>query len=164
MTISVGAKLPDATFFTMTPEGPTQVSTDEVFSGKTVALFAVPGAFTPTCTAQHMPSFVANADAIKAKGVDEIACTSVNDIFAQTAWAKSQNADGAVTMLADPDATFATALGLTFDGSGFGLGIRSQRYSMLVRDGVVEVLNVEDNPGAMDVSDGATLLGALAPA
>lgn len=161
MAISVGDKLPDVTFFTMTPDGPNQVSTGDVFAGKTVALFAVPGAFTPTCTAQHLPSFVANIDAIKAKGVDVIAGTSVNDIFALTAWAKSQGAEGKIDMLADPDGAFANALGLTFDGSAFGLGVRSARYAMIVKDGVVSTLNVEENPGAFEVSSAEKLLEAL---
>lgn len=162
MAISVGDRLPDATFFTMTADGPSQVSTADAFAGKTVALFAVPGAFTPTCSAQHLPSFIANADALKAKGVDDIACTSVNDIFALSAWGKSQDADGKITMLADPDAAFAKALDLSFDGSAFGLGIRSARYAMLVKDGVVAALNVEESPGGFEVSSAEKLLDDLA--
>ncbi len=161
MTISAGDKLPQATFFTMTGEGPGKVTTSEIFDGKTVALFAVPGAYTPTCSLKHLPSFVDNVDALKAKGVDTVACTSVNDVFTLNEWAKSQNADGKIAMLADPDGEFARAIGLTFDGSAVGLGERSQRYAMLVKDGEVTSLNVEDNPGGFEVSGADKLLEAL---
>ena len=156
MTISIGDKLPQATLAKVTADGPDQVGTAEYFAGKTVALFAVPGAFTPTCSAKHLPSFVEQAAALKAKGVDEVACTAVNDAFVLGAWAKANDA-GDVTMLADGNGEFATALGLTMDGSKFGLGTRSQRYSMLVEDGVVKQLNVE-GPGEYKVSGAEYLL------
>ena len=159
MTISVGDKLPPATLVKVTPDGPDQVSTDSYFAGKTVALFAVPGAYTPTCSAKHLPSFVGKAEELKAKGVDEIACTSVNDAFVLGAWAKASDADG-VTMLADGNGDFAQAIGLTMDGSKFGLGTRSQRYAMLVEDGVVKQLNVE-GPGEYKVSSAEYLLDQI---
>lgn len=159
MTIKVGDRLPVTTLVKATPEGPEQVSTTDFFAGKRVALFAVPGAFTPTCSAQHLPGFIAQADALKAKGVDEIACTSVNDAFVMKAWGQTNQAD-AVTMLADGNADFAKAIGLTMDGSKFGMGTRSQRYTMLVHDGVVEQLFVEA-PGEFKVSSAEHLLGAL---
>ena len=159
MTIAVGDRLPEATFMTMTADGPTQISTAEAFGGKTVALFAVPGAFTPTCSAKHLPGFVEKADELKAKGVNEIACTSVNDVFVMGAWAKDQSAEP-VTMLADGNGDFAKAVGLTMDGSGFGMGVRSQRYSMIVEDGVVKELNVEQ-PGEFKVSGADFMLGQL---
>ncbi|WP_174284588.1 peroxiredoxin [Sphingomonas bacterium] len=159
MTISVGDRLPSATLLKVTSEGPDAVDSADYFAGRTVALFAVPGAFTPTCSAKHLPGYINNADALKAKGVDEIACTSVNDAFVMGAWSKANDADG-ITMLADGNGGFAEALGLTMDGSKFGLGTRSQRYSMLVEDGVVKELNVEA-PGAFEVSSAEHLLGEL---
>ncbi|WP_426258578.1 peroxiredoxin [Sphingomonas sp. DC1600-2] len=159
MTISVGDRIPTITLTKVTAEGPNQVSSDEFFKGRKVALVAVPGAFTPTCSARHLPGFVDKADEIKAKGVDEIAFTSVNDAFVMGAWGKASNAD-AITMLADGNADFAKAVGLTFDGSKFGMGERSQRYSMLVNDGVVEQLNVEA-PGAFEVSSAEHLLSEI---
>ena len=156
MTISVGDKLPQATLFKATSDGPEQVDTTSYFAGKTVALFAVPGAYTPTCSAKHLPSFIDKAGDLKAKGVDEIACVSVNDVFVMGAWGKAYDA-AAITMLADWDASFATALGLTMDGSKFGLGTRSQRYGMLVEDGVVKQLNVEA-PGEYRVSSAEHML------
>ena len=159
MTISVGDKLPQATLARVTPGGPEQVDTHDFFAGRTVALFAVPGAYTPTCSARHLPSFVDKAEALKAKGVDEIACTSVNDAFVLGAWGKA-NEVGAITMLADGNGDFARALGLTFDGSKFGMGTRSQRYAMLVEDGVVKQLNVEA-PGEYKVSSAEHLLEQL---
>ena len=159
MTISVGDKLPTATLVKVTAEGPDQVSTDDFFAGRTVALFAVPGAFTPTCSAKHLPGFVEKNDDLKAKGVDEIACVSVNDAFVMGAWAKSADADN-VTMLADGNGDFAEAVGLTMDGSKFGMGQRSQRYSMLVEDGVVTQLNVEA-PGEFKVSSAEHLLSEM---
>ena len=159
MTISVGQRVPATTLTTATPDGPDQVGSDAFFAGRTVALFAVPGAYTPTCSARHLPSFIDKADALKAKGVDEIACTAVNDPFVMAAWAKSTGADG-ITMLADGNGDLATALGLTMDGSKFGLGQRSQRYAMLVKDGVVELLDVEE-PGQYAVSSAEHLLGQL---
>jgi peroxiredoxin len=156
MTISVGERLPSATLVKVTADGPDQIDTDTFFAGRTVALFAVPGAYTPTCSARHLPGFVQQAEALKAKGVDEIACTAVNDAFVLGAWAKSSEADG-VTMLADGNGDFAAALGLTMDGSKFGMGTRSQRYAMLVEDGVVKQLHVEA-PGEFKVSSAEHLL------
>ena len=159
MTISVGERLPSATLVKATANGPEQVTSDEFFAGRTVALFAVPGAFTPTCSAKHLPGYVENAAALKGKGIDEIACVSVNDAFVMGAWAKSAGAEG-VTMLADGNGHFADALGLTMDGSKFGMGKRSQRYSMLVKDGVVEQLNIEA-PGEFSVSSAEHLLSEM---
>ena len=160
MTISVGDRLPSTTLVKATASGPEQISSDEYFKGRKVALFSVPGAFTPTCSAKHLPGYLDKADDLKAKGVDEIACTSVNDAFVMDAWGKSADAEGKVTMLADGNGTFAEAVGLTMDGSKFGLGKRGQRYSMLVNDGVVEQLNVEA-PGEFNVSSAEHLLGEL---
>nr|WP_295672236.1 peroxiredoxin [Sphingomonas sp.] len=159
MTISVGDRIPSTTITKVTASGPDQVSSDDFFKGRKVALVAVPGAFTPTCSARHLPGFVDKAGEIKAKGVDEIAFTSVNDAFVMGAWGKASDA-GEITMLADGNADFAKAVGLTFDGSKFGMGERSQRYSMIVNDGVVEQLNVEA-PGEFNVSSAEHLLGAL---
>jgi peroxiredoxin len=161
MPIKVGDKLPNATFRVMTAEGPKPRTTDEIFKGKMVALFAVPGAFTPTCNNLHMPSFLNNAAAIKAKGVDTIAVTGVNDVFVMEAWKKSTGADGKIDFLADGNAEFAKAIDMAFDGSGPGLGTRSKRYSMLVEDGVVKKFNVEDAPGKCDISGGQALLAQL---
>jgi peroxiredoxin len=161
MPIKVGDKLPNATFRVMTAEGPKPKTTDDIFKGKKVALFAVPGAFTPTCTNLHMPSFVNNIAAIKAKGIDTVAVTAVNDIFVLTQWAKATGADGKIDALADGNGEFAKAVDMAFDGSGNGLGTRSKRYSMLVEDGVVKKLNIEEAPGKCDVSGGQTLLGQL---
>jgi glutaredoxin/glutathione-dependent peroxiredoxin len=159
MPIKVGDRLPSATFREMTPDGPKPRTTDEIFKGKKVVLFAVPGAFTPTCHKNHMPGFVKNADAIKAKGVDAIAVTGVNDVFVMDAWKKSSGADGKIDyFLSDGNADFAKALDLTFDGSGNGLGTRSKRYCMVVDDGVVKTLNVEDAPGKADISGADNLL------
>ena len=140
MTISVGDRLPEATLMTMTAEGPEKLTTQDVFAGKTVALFAVPGAFTPTCSAKHLPGYVEKAADIKGKGVDTIACLSVNDVFVMNAWAKDQNARDDVLMLADGNGDFASAIGLEMDGSGFGMGKRAQRFSMIVKDGVVKLM------------------------
>jgi peroxiredoxin len=161
MPIKVGDKLPNATFRVMTAEGPKPKTTDEIFKGKKVALFAVPGAFTPTCTKTHLPSFVDNAAAIKAKGIDAIAVTGVNDVFVMDAWKKSSGADGKVDFLADGNAEFAKAIDMAFDGSGNGLGTRSKRYSMLVEDGVVKKLNIEEAPGKCEISGGKTLLDQI---
>ena len=158
MTIKVGDQLPEATFTVMGAEGPQQVSTADFFGGKKVALFAVPGAYTPTCHKQHMPGFVANSDEFKNKGIDAIACTSVNDVFVLTQWAKDSGAEGKITMLADGSADFAKKLGLEIDLTARGLGVRSKRYSMVVDNGVVSVLNVEDAPPQHDKSSAATLL------
>ena len=159
MTINVGDKLPKTTLVKATDTGPAAVDSQDYFAGRRVALFAVPGAFTPTCSAKHLPGFVEKAEALKAKGIDEIVCTSVNDPFVLGAWSKSADATD-VTMLADGNGDFAEALGLTMDGSKFGMGKRSQRYSMIVNDGVVEQLNVEA-PGEFKVSSAEHLLGNL---
>lgn len=159
MTISVGDTLPGTTLTKVTADGPEPVDTAEYFKGRKVALFAVPGAFTPTCSAKHLPGFVEKGDALKAKGIDEVVCTSVNDPFVMGAWAKSADAEN-VTMLADGNGTFAEALGLTMDGSKFGMGTRSQRYAMVVNDGVVEQLDVEE-PGAFSVSSADHMLSQL---
>ena len=160
MAIKVGDKLPDVTFTTMTAEGPRPMTTADVFSGKTVALFAVPGAFTPTCSAKHVPGFVNNYDSLKAKGVDRIVCVSVNDVFVMSAWAKDQKSGEKVLMLADGNGDFARALGLELDAKGFGMGTRSQRYSMIVENGVVKKLNVEEG-GQYKVSSAEHMLGQL---
>lgn len=160
MTISVGDRIPQTNFVKATPEGPQPVNSDEFFSGRTVALFSVPGAFTPTCSARHLPGFVEKADEFRAKGVDEVACTAVNDAFVLGAWSESAGAGDKVTMLSDGNGEFAQAIGLTMDGSKFGMGTRGQRYSMLVRDGVVEQLNVEE-PGAFNVSSADYMLERL---
>jgi glutaredoxin/glutathione-dependent peroxiredoxin len=160
MTIKVGDRIPAAKLRIMSAEGPKEISTDEIFKGKKVVLFAVPGAFTPTCSAKHLPSFVQNAAAIKAKGVDTIACVAVNDAFVMGAWGKAQGADGKVTMLSDGNGTFTKELGLEMDGSAVGLGMRSQRYAMVVQDGVVKTLNVEA-PRAFEVSSAEAILKAL---
>lgn len=159
MTISVGDKLPDVTLVKATENGPEQVNAAEYFKGKKVALFSVPGAFTPTCSARHLPGYVEKADELKSKGVDEIVATAVNDAFVMGAW---NNASGSndITMLADGNGDFAEAVGLTMDGSGFGLGKRGQRYSMVVVDGVVTQLNVEQ-PGDFSVSSAEHMLGQL---
>ena len=160
MTIAVGDKIPSAKLKTMTAEGPKDISTDDIFNGKKVVLFAVPGAITPTCSAKHLPGFVEKAAQIKAKGVDTIACLAVNDAFVMGAWGKAQNTDGKVLMLADGSGEFTRALGLELDLTKGGLGKRSQRYSMLVEDGVVKALNVEA-PGAFEVSSADAILRAL---
>lgn len=161
MTIKVGDKIPDANFVVMTSEGPAAKSTAEVFSGKKVALFAIPGAYTPTCRQEHVPGFVARVDELKAKGIDTIACTAVNDPFVMAQFAKDTGAEGKIEMLSDGNAEFVKKVGLDFDGSGFGLGTRSKRYAMLVDDGVVKVLNVEDIPPEHDKSSAATLCSMI---
>jgi glutaredoxin/glutathione-dependent peroxiredoxin len=160
MTIKVGDKVPAAKIKQMTPEGPKDLDTGEFFKGKTVVLFAVPGAFTPTCSVKHLPGFVEKASEIKGKGVDVVACLSVNDAFVMNAWGKDQKAEGKVQMLADGNGDFTRAIGLELDGSGYGLGKRSQRYAMVVKDGVVKALNVE-KPGAFEVSSADAILKAL---
>ena len=161
MTIKVGDRLPQATFRTMTADGPAAKTTDDLFRGRKVVLVAVPGAYTPTCDRNHLPGYVGHADEIKAAGIDAIMVTSVNDVFVLKAWSASTGADGKVEMLSDGNADFAKSIGLTFDGSGFGLGTRSQRYSMIVDDGVVRSLNVEDAPSKADVSGAEALLKSL---
>jgi peroxiredoxin len=159
MAISVGDRLPDVKMVKATENGPEAVQSSDYFKGKRVALFSVPGAFTPTCSAKHLPGYVEKAADLKGKGVDEIACTAVNDAFVMGAWGKASGSDD-VTMLADGNGDFAQAVGLTMDGSGFGLGQRGQRFSMLVNDGVVEQLNVEA-PGEFKVSSAEHMLGQL---
>ena len=160
MTIKVGDKLPEANFVTMGESGPEPVSGETFFKGRKVALFAVPGAFTPTCSAKHLPGFVEKAGELKAKGIDEVACTSVNDAFVMGAWGKASGVDGKVTMLADGNGAFAKAIGLEMDGSKFGMGTRAQRYSMVVDDGVVTQLNVE-GPGEFRVSTAEHMLSQI---
>jgi glutaredoxin/glutathione-dependent peroxiredoxin len=162
MTIQVGDRLPDVPLAIATSEGPQPTTSGQFFSGKRVALFAVPGAFTPTCSARHLPSYVEKAGELKGKGVDEIACISVNDPFVMGAWNKADGSED-ITMLADGNGDFAKATGLEMDGSKFGMGQRSQRYSMIVSDGVVEQLNVEQ-PGEYRASSAETMLDQLATA
>lgn len=159
MTIKVGDKLPDVKLVKATENGPEAVQSGDYFKGKRVALFSVPGAFTPTCSARHLPGYVDKAEALKAKGIDEIVGTAVNDAFVMGAWNSAQGSE-AITMLADGNADFAQAVGLTMDGSGFGLGKRGQRFSMVVNDGVVEQLNVEA-PGDFKVSSAEHMLDQL---
>jgi len=159
MTIKVGDKIPSSTLTTMTASGPTPVTTEELFGGKKVVLFSVPGAFTPTCSAKHLPGFVQHADDILAAGADTIACMSVNDVFVMDAWAQSADADK-ITMLADGNGTFATTLGLELDASSFGMGTRSQRFAMIVDDGVVTGLFIE-GPGEFRVSSAEYVLSKL---
>ena len=159
MTIAVGDRLPDVKLVKATEEGPEQIQSADYFKGKTVALFAVPGAFTPTCSAKHLPGFVEKADELKSKGVDEIVATSVNDAFVMSAWKQSAGSED-ITMLADGNGEFAKATGLDADFTGFGMGHRSQRYSMLVEDGVVKQLNVEA-PGDFSVSSAEHMLGQM---
>jgi peroxiredoxin len=161
MTIKVGDKLPHATFRLVTDDGPRPVTTQEFFAGKTIVLFGLPGAFTPTCHKNHLPGFIANDAAFKAKGVAEVAMTSVNDHFVLSAWSKDAGAGGHVTFLADGSAEFAKAAGLDFDASANGLGVRSRRYSMLIEDGVVKLLNIEESPGKADLSTAEHLLGQM---
>jgi glutaredoxin/glutathione-dependent peroxiredoxin len=161
MTIKVGDRLPDATFRLVTEDGPRPVGTKEFFSGKKVVLFGLPGAFTPTCHKNHLPGFIANEQAFKAKGVDAIAMTSVNDHHVLAAWSKASGADGKVNFLADGNADFAKAAGLDFDASAGGLGVRSRRYAMLVEDGVVKKLNIEEAPGKVDLSSAEHLLADI---
>ena len=160
MTIKVGDKVPSATLMQMKDGGPKPVKTDELFAGKKVVLFALPGAFTPTCSAKHLPGFVQNADALKNKGVDAIACLSVNDAFVMGAWGEQQKAGDKIMMLADGNGDFTRAVGLELDGSRFGMGKRSQRYAMVVENGVVKTLNVEEG-GAFSVSSAEHVLGQL---
>lgn len=159
MTISKGDRIPDATLVKATENGPEKVQARDYFEGKKIALFSVPGAFTPTCSAKHLPGFVEKASELKAKGVDEIVATAVNDAFVLGAWNKASGSSD-ITMLADGNGEFAEALGLTMDGSGFGMGKRAQRYSMIVNDGVIEELNVEQ-PGDFKVSSAEHMLGQL---
>ena len=160
MAIKEGDKLPDATFMTYGPEGPRPITTDEVFKGKRVALIAVPGAFTPTCSAKHLPGFKEKAADLRGKGIDAIACVSVNDVFVMKAWGEDQAVGEDIIMLADGNGAFTGDIGLGFDGSKFGMGERSQRYSMIVNDGVVEKLNVEEG-GEFRVSSADYMMAQL---
>ena len=144
MGIKIGDKLPTATFMHMGENGPEPITSEDLFAGRRIALFAVPGAFTPTCSAKHLPGYVENAEALAAKGIDRIACLSVNDVFVMDAWGREQNVGKNIDMLADGNCDFTAAIGLELDGTGFGMGRRSQRYAMIVNDGVVEALHVED--------------------
>lgn len=160
MTIKVGDRVPDVTLRRKMADGVEEVATGALFAGKTAVVFGLPGAFTPTCSARHAPGYIDNAGALRAKGVDLVACVSVNDAFVMDAWGKDLGADGKVEMLADGNGDFAAAAGLEMDGSGFGMGKRSRRYAMVVRDGVVSTLAVEDGPG-LDVSAAEKILAAL---
>ena len=161
MTIGVGDKLPEATFTFMSDDGPAQKSTTDIFSGKKVVLFAVPGAFTPTCNLNHLPGYVTHAEAIKAKGVDDIAVVSVNDVFVMKQWSEASGGEAGIHFLADGSADFTKAVGLDMDMSAFGMGTRSMRYSMIVEDGVVTALNIEDSPKDAVASGAETILEAL---
>ncbi|MCH8835539.1 MAG: peroxiredoxin [Proteobacteria bacterium] len=160
MTIQVGDTIPSATLNIMTADGPSAITTDDIFKGKTVALFGLPGAFTPTCSAQHLPGFVANADALKAKGVDSIVCLAVNDVFVMGAWGKDQNVGDKVTLVADGSAPFTKAAGLELDLTERGLGLRCQRFSMVVDDGVVKSLNI-DPAGSFEATSAEKILEQL---
>ncbi len=160
MTIKVGDKIPQVTLSTMTEEGPKPVDLGELCEGKKVVLFAVPGAFTPTCSAQHLPGYITNSSALKEKGADVIACVSVNDAFVMAAWGKDRNSGDNVLMLADGNGEFTAAVGLEMDGKAFGLGTRSQRYAMVIDSGVVTTLNVEPGP-SLDVSSSESILNSL---
>jgi peroxiredoxin len=161
MTIRVGDRLPAVNLKQLTPDGIKDLSIAELTAGKKVVLFAVPGAFTPTCSEKHLPGFLDQAEAIRAKGVDAILCVAVNDPFVLSAWEKARNVDGRVRILSDGNAEFARALGLEFDGSGVGLGTRSKRYAMIVEDGTVKTLLIEDAPGQAEKSSAAAILAAL---
>jgi glutaredoxin/glutathione-dependent peroxiredoxin len=161
MTIHVGDRLPSVTLRQVTPEGPKEVSTGDFFRGRKVVLFAVPGAFTPACSQRHLPGYVARSAEIKAKGIDEVACVAVNDAAVLGAWARDQKSEGKVTMLADGSGDLVRALGLELDLSRMGLGIRSQRYAMLVEDGVVKSLSIEPQPGQVEASGAEAMLKAL---
>jgi peroxiredoxin len=161
MTIKVGDRLPETTFKVTTADGPAGLSTAEIFGGKTVVLFAVPGAFTPTCHRNHLPGYIEHSDAFKARGVDTIAVTSVNDVFVMNAWSKATGGDGKVLFLADGSADFAKSVGLSLDLNAGGLGMRSQRYAMIVKNGVVTWMAIEDSPGKADMSGAAAALAQL---
>lgn len=158
MTIKVGDSMPEGTLMTMTAEGPKPVPSAELFKGKKVVLFGLPGAFTPTCSAKHLPGFIQNAGALKAKGVDTIACMSVNDAFVMGAWGKDQGAGDKVMMLADGSADYAKSLGLQLDLTARGMGMRATRFSLLVDDGVVKAINIEEAPGEAKLSGAETML------
>ncbi len=160
MAIKVGDKIPAAKLQIKTKDGVQTKTTDEIFGGKRVVLFALPGAFTPTCSAKHLPGFVNNHQALKSKGIDSVACLSVNDAFVMDAWGKDQGVDDKVMMLADGNGEFTKAVGLIMDGTGYGMGLRSQRYAMVLDNGVIKTLNVEA-PGAFEVSSAEAILKAL---
>jgi peroxiredoxin len=160
MTIKAGGRMPAGKFKRMTREGPQDITTDELFKGKVVVLFSVPGAFTPTCDARHLPGFVQLADQIRAKGVDTIACMAVNDVFVMNAWGKSQGVGDRILMLADGNGEYAKALGLELDGRGYGMGTRGQRFALIVRDGVATHVEVEA-PGQFKVSAAENILAQL---
>lgn len=159
--IRIGDMLPEAKLMTPTEKGPAPLSTAEIFGGKTVALFALPGAYTPTCSAKHMPGYLALAGDLKAKGVDTIACLSVNDAFVMGAWGRDQKVEDRILLLADGNGDFTRALGLELDLSGFGMGLRSKRFAMIVRDGRVAWLGIEENPSLVEASSAANLMGQL---
>lgn len=161
MTISIGDRLPDATFFVMGDDGPEKKTTGDIFGGKTVVLFGLPGAFTPTCHKNHLPGFIEHSDRIKAKGVDDIAVVCVQDAFVMNAWKEASNADGKVRFLGDGNAEFTKAIGMEMDGSSAGMGTRSKRYSMIVEDGVVRALNEEDTVKSAETSGAANILKQL---
>jgi peroxiredoxin len=161
MTIKSGDKLPAATLMHLTDAGPAPISTEELFGGKTVALFAVPGAFTPTCSNQHLPGFIEKSEELRAAGVDTIVCMAVNDAFVMGAWGQQQGANGKVMMVADGNAELTQKMGLSVDSSGFGMGTRAVRFSMIVCDGVLDTLNIEQNPGQAVDSGAENLLSQL---
>lgn len=161
MTISVGDRLPEAEFTIMTGDGPSKISTSELCNGKKVVLFAVPGAFTPTCHANHLPGFLENLDSIKSKGIDDVAVTAVNDVHVVNAWAKASKGDGKIHFLSDGNADFAKAIGMDIDLGVAGMGVRSKRYSMIVDDGTVTAINLEESPGQAIASSAATILEQL---
>ena len=161
MTISIGEKLPEATFKTPGADGPANIASADLFSGKKVVLFAVPGAFTPTCSMNHLPGFLENYETLLSKGVDSVAVVAVNDVFGMSAWAKQSKSDGKIIFLADGSGDFTKAIGMEMDLSAAGLGLRSKRYSMIVEDGVVKQLNVEDSPGKAEISGAARILEQL---
>lgn len=161
MTIAAGDSLPAFTFRTPSPDGPKDITVDEIFKGKKVVLFAVPGAFTPTCNNNHLPGFLAHMDAFKAKGVDTVAVTGVNDVHVMKAWANATGSMDHILHLADGSAHFATAIGLELDANAFGMGMRSKRYALLAEDGVVKILNIEDAPGKAEASSAEALLAKM---
>ena len=160
MTISVGDRIPSVNLARMTADGPESVSTDDFFAGRTVVLFAVPGAYTPTCSAQHLPGYTSNVDALRGKGVDVIACLATNDVFVMDAWGRDQSTEGKVEMLADGSGEFTRAMGLEFDLSARGLGVRSQRYALVAEDGVVKTLSVDEG-GGLDKSSAESVIATL---
>ncbi len=160
MTIKAGEKMPEGSFMQMTKDGPQKLTTEQLFAGKTVVLFSVPGAFTPTCDAKHLPGFVEMADQIKAKGVDTVACTAVNDVFVMNAWGKHGNVGDKILMLADGNGAYAKALGLEMDGTKFGMGVRGQRFALIVKNGVATQVDVE-KPGEFKVSAAEHVLSQL---